>query len=61
VIAPVVVVLDEADDLGLRADRQVLVSKRIRFFRVWLQRSTLPWVWGCMGAPRTWLMLRASI
>ena len=46
VVAAVVVVLDEGLDL---------------FLRVWCQRSILPWVWGCSGAPRTWLMRWAWI
>src|SRR3979490_3226917 len=28
----------------------------MRFFRVWCQRSILPWVIGWYGAPRTWAM-----
>ncbi len=35
-------------------------ESRIRFFRVWCQRSILPWVWGWRGAPRIWRMPLSS-
>ena len=47
VVAPVVVVLDEGADLGFEITGQIIeFSSRIRFLRVWRQRSILPWVWG---------------
>ena len=68
VVASVVVVLDEGADLGLEVAGQEVVFEQdavIRYadlrFMVWCQRSILPWVWGCIGAPRTWLMALASI
>ena len=45
-VATVVVIGDEGLDLGLEIARQVVVSNRMRFLRVWCQRSILPWVIG---------------
>jgi hypothetical protein len=61
VIALVVVMLDEGLDLAFEVAGQEIVLQQDAVFRVWCQRSILPWVWGCIGAPRTWLMSRALI
>lgn len=45
--AAVVVAVDESFDLRLEIVRPVVVFSRMRFFRVWCQRSILPFVWGC--------------
>jgi hypothetical protein len=59
VVAPVIVVLDEARDLGFEIASQVIFSSRMRFLSVWCQRSILPWVCGWHGAPRTCTMPRS--
>ena len=46
VVAAMVIVLDEGFDLGLEVTKQVGVFQQNAFFRVWCQRSILPWVWG---------------
>ncbi len=56
VVAPVVVMLDEGCDLGFEVAGQEVVLQEDSVFEGWCQRSILPWVWGCIGAPRTWLM-----
>ena len=59
VIALVVVVLDEGLDLGLQVAGQEVVLQQDAVFQGSCQRSILPWVWGCIGEPRTWLILWA--
>jgi hypothetical protein len=61
VIALVIVVLDERRDLGLKVAWQEVVLEQDAVFRVWCQRSILPWVCGWNRAPPTWLMHWASI
>jgi len=61
VVTLVVVVLDEGLDLGLKVAGQEVVLQQDAVFNVWCQRSILPWVWGCIGTPRTWLILCASM
>jgi len=40
-----IVMLDEGLDGLLKGVREIVVSSRMRFFKVWCQRSILPWVW----------------
>ena len=61
VIAPVVAMLDEGADLGLKVAGQEVVFQEDSVLQVSCQRSILPWVWGCMGALQTWLIRWASI
>jgi hypothetical protein len=44
VVAMVIIVLDERLDLGLDVAGQEVVFQQDGFFRVWRQRSILPWV-----------------
>lgn len=53
VIAPMIVALDEGLDLVFKVSRMKWFSRTMRFFKVLSQRSILPCVWGCIGAPRT--------
>lgn len=46
VVTLVVAVLDEGLDLGLEVAGQEVVLQQDAFFRVWCQRSILPWVCG---------------
>ena len=62
VVALVIVVLDEGLDLGLKiAGQEAVFQQHALFFRVWCQRSILPWFCGWNGAPRTWSMFLAPI
>jgi hypothetical protein len=42
VVAPVIVVINEGVGLLLEVSRQIVFSNRMRFFRVWCQRSIFP-------------------
>src|SRR5882672_4729365 len=52
VVTPVVVVINEVVDLGLKVAGQIVGLEQMPFFSAWCQRSILPWVWGWKGAPR---------
>lgn len=52
-VAPMVVMLDEGADLGLKVSRAgSSFPAGCGSLRVWCQRLILPWVWGGIGAPR---------
>src|SRR3546814_912696 len=61
VVSLMVVVLDERFDLGLKVAGQEVVFEQDAILEGLMQRSILPWVCGCIGAPRTWVILLASI
>jgi hypothetical protein len=55
-VAPVVVVVDERLDLGLKVAAQEVVLQQDEVFRLWCQCSISPSVCGCSWAPRPWLI-----
>ena len=61
VIAPVVVVLDEGADLGLKIAGQEVVFQEDAVLQGLMPALDLALGLGCMGAPRTWLMRWAAI
>jgi hypothetical protein len=58
-VTPVIIVLDEARDLGFEIAGQVIVLEQNAVLGVWCQRSILPWVCGWHGVPRTCAMPRS--
>ena len=49
VVTAVVVVVDEGGDLGFEVAGRKKFSNRMRFLRVWCQRSILPWANSCLA------------
>ena len=60
VVAMVVVVVDEGGDGGFKLAFEEVVFEQDAVLEGLVQRSILPWVWGCIGAPRTCFMPLSS-
>ena len=58
-VAPVIVVLNEAHDLGLEIARQVMVLEQNAVLEALAPAFDLAWVCGWHGAPRTCTMPRS--
>ena len=60
-IALMVVMLDERFDLSFEIARQEVVFQQDAVLECLVPALILPCVCGCIGAPRTWLILLASM
>ena len=61
VVSLVIVVSNEGLDLGFEIAGQKVVFEQDAVLQGLVPAFDLAWVWGCIGAPRTWLIFRASI
>ena len=61
VVALAVGMLDERFYLALQVARQEVVLQQDAVLQGLVPALDLAWVWGCIGAPRTWLILLASM